>query len=60
MHAYPTGYYQYIFFTTLILHPSHNYIKSAVICHCLLHMLVSFGASMIYMDYYDKNKSQVL
>lgn len=144
MHAYPTGLYQYIFFTALFLHPSHiytgfycgmnhcayigialyatsltywinplmnsrrriidmivakssiiyhiylsfytqnmlittlpisigsglyflsfhlnncNYIKSAVVCHCLLHMLVSFGASMIYMDYYDKNKSQVL
>jgi hypothetical protein len=30
-----------------------KYVKSAAVCHCLLHVLVSIGASMIYKDYYD-------
>ena len=29
-----------------------KYVKSAAVCHCLLHALVSLGASMLYKDYY--------
>lgn len=29
-----------------------KYIKSAALCHCLLHILVSIGASLTYRDYY--------
>jgi hypothetical protein len=30
-----------------------KYVKSAAFCHCLLHVLVSIGASLTYKDYYD-------
>ena len=31
-----------------------KYVKSAAVCHCLLHALVSIGASMTYKDYYSR------
>jgi len=31
-----------------------KYVKSAAVCHCLLHTLVSLGASMLYKDYYSR------
>ena len=31
-----------------------KYVKSAAVCHCLLHALVSLGASMTYKDYYSR------
>ena len=32
-----------------------KYVKSAALCHCLLHILVSIGASLTYRDYYLQN-----
>ena len=34
-----------------------KYVKTAAICHCLLHMLVSIGASLLYKDYYYLRQS---
>lgn len=34
--------------------------KSAALCHCLLHGLVSFGASATYADYYCAKKMQTI
>jgi hypothetical protein len=31
-----------------------KYVNSAAVCHCLLHALVSIGASMTYKDYYSR------
>jgi hypothetical protein len=32
-----------------------KYVKSAAVCHCLLHALVSIGASMTYIDYHSQD-----
>ena len=34
-----------------------KYVKTAACCHCLLHILVSIGATLTYRDYYLQNKS---
>ena len=36
-----------------------QFIKCVAACHCLLHALVSFGASMTYMDIYIKQHSEI-
>ena len=41
-----------LYFASFYLHEK-KYVKSAAVCHCLLHALVSIGASMLYKDYYD-------
>lgn len=43
-----------LYFVSLYLEKK-NYIKSAALCHCLLHVLVSVGASFTYRDYYLQN-----
>lgn len=42
-----------LYFVSFYLYEK-KYVKSAAVCHCLLHMLVSIGASFTYMDYYSR------
>jgi hypothetical protein len=41
-----------LYFASFYLYQK-KYVKSAAVCHCLLHALVSIGASLTYKDYYD-------
>ena len=43
-----------LYFLSLYL-DKKKYVKSAALCHCLLHILVSIGASLTYRDYYLQN-----
>ncbi len=43
-----------LYFVSLSLEKK-KYIKTAALCHCLLHILVSVGASLTYRDYYLQN-----
>jgi hypothetical protein len=43
-----------LYFVSLYL-DKKKYVKSAAFCHCLLHLLVSVGASLTYRDYYLQN-----
>ncbi len=43
-----------LYFVSLYL-DKKKYVKSAALCHCLLHILVSIGASLTYRDYYLQN-----
>ena len=36
-----------------------KYVKSAALCHCLLHTFVSIGASLTYRDYYLQKNMNV-
>ena len=42
-----------LYFASFYLYEK-KYVKSAAVCHCLLHALVSIGASMLYKDYYSR------
>jgi hypothetical protein len=46
-----------ILFYILSVYIQHNYIKTAALCHCLLHMCISLSASFIYQDYYEQGIS---
>jgi hypothetical protein len=41
-----------LYFASLFLY-QNAYVKSAALCHCLLHALVGMGATLMYQDYYD-------
>jgi hypothetical protein len=43
-----------LYFFSLYLEKK-KYIKTAALCHCLLHLFVSAGASFLYRDYYLNN-----
>ncbi len=43
-----------LYFISLYLEKK-KYVKTAACCHCLLHILVSIGASLTYRDYYLQN-----
>jgi hypothetical protein len=50
--------------TGIILYPisiyiqhNYNYIKTAALFHCLLHMSISLSACFIYQDYYEQGIS---
>ena len=42
-----------LYFASFYLYEK-KYVKSAAVCHCLLHALVSIGASMLYKDHYSR------
>jgi hypothetical protein len=42
---------------SIYIQQKHNYIRTAAICHCLLHICISLSASFIYQDYYAQGIS---
>jgi|LakMenE01Jun11ns_1017448.scaffolds.fasta_scaffold9902875_2 hypothetical protein len=42
-----------LYFVSFYLYDK-KYVKCAAFCHCLLHLLVSIGASLTYKDYYSQ------
>lgn len=46
-----------LYFASIVLEKKKKYIKTAAIMHCLLHILVSIGASFTYRDYFLQNMS---
>ena len=44
-----------LYFASFYLYEK-KYVKSAAVCHCLLHALVSIGASLTYKDYYSRGQ----
>lgn len=50
----PISFGSCLYFLSLYL-DKNKYVKSAAFCHCLLHLLVSVGASLTYRDYYLQN-----
>jgi len=40
-----------LYFASLFLY-QNAYVKSAALCHCMLHALVGMGATLMYQDYY--------
>jgi hypothetical protein len=46
-----------LYFASIVLEKNKKYVKTAAIMHCLLHILVSIGASFTYRDYFLQNMS---
>lgn len=47
----------------IVMYPLSNYLQNvnkywSVICHCLLHCLISLSVCFIYKDYYENNRTK--